>query len=91
MQLLPLKKERIRQNKEIPSVIGTDDTGHGTCVASKGASPTFGFNKSANIVVMKLHPIGGHLHVSHVIAAWGVVTTDIDSKDMQRTRLRIDL
>jgi subtilisin family serine protease len=53
-----------------------DVTGHGTCVASKIIGPTFGVAKNADLVLVKLD---GNLHVSRVIAAWGVVAADIDS------------
>jgi len=39
--------------------------------------------KSANIVVVKLAPIAGQIHVSRVIAAWGIVAADIASENMQ--------
>ena len=57
-------------------------TGHGTCVASKVASPTFGVAKSANIVVVKLQPVDGLVLVSHMISAWGVVAADIASQNL---------
>jgi len=63
--------------------IQSDEIGHGTCVASKVASPTYGVAKSANIVVVKVQPIGDWLTVSRIIAAWGVVARDIASRSMQ--------
>ena len=58
--------------------IESDIVGHGTCVASKIIGPTLGVAKSANIVIVKLD---GNLHVSRVIAAWGLVAADIASGD----------
>ena len=66
-----------------PQVQG-DDHGHGTCVASKVASPTFGVAKSANIVVVRVSPVNGRIQTSSAIAAWGVVARDIFSGDLQR-------
>jgi len=62
-----------------PHVEGADD-GHGTCVASKVASPTFGVAKSANIVVVKM---AGEMTISRYIAAFAVITGDIASANMQ--------
>ena len=64
--------------------IPRDETGHGTCVASKVVGPAFGVAKSADIVVVKIHPINGILVMSRAIAGWGVVARDIASKSMQR-------
>jgi len=66
-----------------PQIRG-DDIGHGTCVTSKVASPTFGVAKSANIVVVRIDPVDGMIPMSHAIAAWAVVARDIASEDMQR-------
>jgi len=63
--------------------IKNDEFGHGTCVASKVAGPTFGVAKSANIVVVKMQPVAVDLHMSHVTAAWGIVAGDIASKNMR--------
>ena len=60
-----------------------DDTGHGTCVTSKVASPAFGTAKSANIVVVKVGAINGRVSGSRLMAAWGTVAHDIASKNMQ--------
>ena len=60
-----------------------DDNGHGTCVASKVASPTFGVAKSANIVVVRVDLVDGKVQMSSVIAAWGVVARDIALSGMQ--------
>ena len=65
-----------------PQIEG-DENGHGTCVTSKVASPTFGVAKSANIVIVKVYPKAGTLLVSRVIAAWGVVAKDIATNHMQ--------
>jgi len=65
-----------------PQIAG-DDIGHGTCVASKVASPTFGVAKSANIAIVKIYPIDGKIHVSRYIAAWGVIAGDIASKNLR--------
>ena len=61
----------------------SDDFGHGTCVTSKVASPTFGVAKTANLVIVKLYPINGHIATSRVITAWAVVAHDIASNNMQ--------
>ena len=61
-----------------------DDFGHGSCVASKVTGPTFGVAKSANIVVVRIHPIDDTVTVSRVIATWAVVARDIIRKNMQR-------
>ncbi len=66
-----------------PQVKG-DDIGHGTCVASKVASPNFGVAKSANIVVVRVDLVDGKVPMSTAIAAWGVVGADIASKNMQQ-------
>jgi len=65
-----------------PQIEG-DENGHGTCVASKVASPTFGVAKSANIVVVKVPPINDSVNVSRYIAALGVIARDIASKNLQ--------
>jgi hypothetical protein len=65
-----------------PEVRG-DDSGHGTCSASKVAGPTFGVAKSANIVVVKLSPTEGRLPGSRVLAAWAAVAQDVASTNMQ--------
>ena len=64
--------------------IKRDDFGHGSCVASKVTGPTFGVAKSANIVLVRLHPIDDEVTVSRFIASWGVVARDIVRKNMQR-------
>jgi len=53
--------------------IESDDVGHGTCVASKVASPTFGVAKSANIVVVRMQLVNGMILTSSVIAACGII------------------
>jgi len=63
--------------------IESDEIGHGTCVASKVAGPTFGVAKSANIVVVKMQPVAVDLHMSHVTAAWGIVAGDIASMGLR--------
>jgi len=63
--------------------IENDEVGHGTCVASKVSGPTFGVAKSANIVLVKIYPIAGSIHVSRYIAAWGLIARDITSKNLQ--------
>ena len=63
--------------------VASDEIGHGTCVASKVASPTFGVAKSANIVLVKIYPIDGEVHVSRYIAAWGVIAGDIVSENLR--------
>ena len=63
--------------------IKNDEFGHGTCVASKVSSPTFGVAKSADLVLVKIYPIDGKIHVSRYIAALGVVADDIASKNMR--------
>ena len=65
-----------------PQIEG-DEIGHGTCVASKVASPTFGVAKSANIVMVKLPPINNSVNVSRYIAALAVIARDIASKNLQ--------
>ena len=65
-----------------PEVEG-DDNGHGTCVASKVASPTFGVAKSANLVVVRVDAIVDQIQTSSAIAAWGVVARDITLKGLQ--------
>jgi len=60
-----------------------DENGHGTCVTSKIVGPTFGVAKSANVVVVKLAPIAGQVHVSRVIAAWGAVAGDVASENLR--------
>jgi len=65
-----------------PQIEG-DENGHGTCVASKVASPTFGVAKSANIVMVKLPPINNSVNVSRYIAALAVIARDIASKNLQ--------
>jgi len=62
-----------------PQIPG-DDIGHGTCVTSKVASPTFGVAKSANIVVVRVSLVNGRIQTSSAIAAWGVVARDIASE-----------
>jgi len=62
-----------------PHIQGADND-HGTCVASKVASPTFGVAKRANIVVVKM---GGQMTMSRYIAAFAVITGDIASANMQ--------
>ena len=66
-----------------PRVKG-DSNGHGTCVASKVASPTFGVAKSANIVVVKVETVNGGIPMSSGIAAWGLIARDITLRSMQR-------
>jgi len=66
-----------------PEIQG-DDIGHGTCVASKVASPSFGVAKSANIVVVRLDPVDGKIPMSKVIAAWAAIAADIASKNMEQ-------
>jgi len=66
-----------------PEIQG-DDIGHGSCVASKVASPSFGVAKSANIVLVRVDPVDGKVLVSNVIAAWGVIAADITSKNMEQ-------
>jgi len=61
-----------------------DDNGHGICVISKVASPTFGVAKSANVVVVRVGLVDHKVQISSAIAAWGVVAIDIDSQGMQR-------
>jgi len=63
--------------------IESDAIGHGTCATSKVIGPTFGVAKSANIVVMKVYPTGGNLQPSHLIAAWGIVASDIASNGLR--------
>jgi subtilisin family serine protease len=62
--------------------IEDDDNGHGTCVASKIASPTFGVAKSANIVVVKVDLVNDKIPPSSA-TAWGVVARDITLKGLQ--------
>jgi len=61
----------------------TDDTGHGTCVASKVVGRKFGVAKSVNIVIVKIHPIDGRIRTSRAIAALGTVAGDIARQDLQ--------
>jgi cerevisin len=65
-----------------PEIEG-DDFAHGTCVVSKVVGPTFGVAKNVDIVVVKIYPINGRIHVSRFIAAWGVAAADIASKNLQ--------
>jgi cerevisin len=60
-----------------------DNKGHGTCVASKVASPTYGVAKSANIVVVRQDLLDGKVTPSSTIAAWGVVARDITLNGLQ--------
>jgi cerevisin len=57
-----------------------DSHGHGTCVASKVTSPTFGVAKNADLVVVRLP---ADPRISYMLAAWGVVAADIASSNMQ--------
>lgn len=58
--------------------IQRDDHGHGACVPSKVAGPTFGVAKSANIAIDKIYPIGGMISISRIIAAWlGALSREI--------------
>ena len=59
-----------------------DNYGHGTCVASKVSSPSFGVAKSANIVIVKVYPRAGTVLTSRIIAAWGIVAKDIATTNM---------
>ena len=63
--------------------IQSDETGHGTCVASKVVGPNFGVAKNANIVVVRVNPINGNFQMSRVLTAWAVVALDIASNNMQ--------
>ena len=63
--------------------IENDEVGHGTCVASKVSGPIFGVAKSADIVLVKIYPVHGSIHVSRYIAAWGVIAKDIALKNLQ--------
>ena len=65
-----------------PEIRG-DESGHGTCVTSKVASPTFGVAKSANIVVVKITSINGMVHGTAYFGAFGVVARDIVSENLQ--------
>jgi hypothetical protein len=65
-----------------PKIEG-DNTGHGTCIASKVASPTLGVAKSANIVVVRVDSVNDRLASSSFIAAWGVVARDITLNGLQ--------
>jgi cerevisin len=60
-----------------------DNIGHGSCVASKVAGPTFGVAKSANIVMVRVDPVNDRVRPSSAIAAWGVVARDITLNGMQ--------
>lgn len=63
--------------------IKNDNSGHGTCVASKVASPNFGVAKTADMVVVKVDIEGDLFLTSDIIAAWGVVARDIASRGLQ--------
>jgi hypothetical protein len=63
--------------------IERDNSGHGSCVASKVAGPTFGVAKSANIVMVRAEPVNGVVLSSRAIAAWGLVARDITLNGMQ--------
>ena len=61
-----------------------DNVGHGTCVASKVASLSFGVAKSADIVVVRVDLVDGKFPMSNVLAAWGVVAADIASNNLEQ-------
>ena len=61
----------------------SDAIGHGTCVTSKAASPTYGVAKNCNLVIVKLYPINGYLHTSRVLAAITITAEDIASESLQ--------
>ena len=63
--------------------IRSDEVGHGTCTTSKVVGPAYGVAKNADIVVVKIRPATVDFKISHMIAAWGVVATDIASKGNQ--------
>ena len=67
-----------------PQIEG-DINGHGTCVISKIATPTLGVAKSANIVVVKIEPMGGMgtLRLSNYFDAFSIVAEDIASRNLQ--------
>ncbi|KAJ0158154.1 Subtilisin-like protease 9, partial [Colletotrichum tanaceti] len=58
----------------------TDEVNHGTCMASRAASPTYGTAKAANIVMVKLpnKPM-----VSDYFAALQIVSDDVNRKDIK--------
>jgi hypothetical protein len=60
-----------------------DNIGHGSCVASKVAGPTFGVAKSANIVMVRVEPVNDGVLRSSAIAAWGIVVRDMALNGMQ--------
>ena len=64
--------------------IRRDDHGHGTCVASKVASLSFGVAKSADIVVVKIRLVDNNIPISNIIAAWGAVGADIASNNLEQ-------
>ncbi len=61
----------------------SDEIGHGTCVTSKVASPTFGVAKNSNLVIVKIYPIDGGIRHSRTLAALGAVVDDIVREDLQ--------
>ena len=58
-----------------------DENGHGTCVASKVAGPTFGVAKRANLVIVKLP--GRRTTFSHWIAGYAAVARDIAEEHLE--------
>jgi len=69
--------------------IESDDVGHGTCVASKVVSPTFGVAKSANIVVVRMQLVNGMILTSSVIAACGIIAWAVSNQTLEHRDLEL--
>jgi hypothetical protein len=63
----------------------TDENGHGSCVVSKIAGPTFGVAKFADIVVVKAyHKTWSEVTPSRFLKSFGRIFEDVRDRKMQR-------
>ena len=63
----------------------TDESGHGSCIVSKIAGPTFGVAKSANIVMVKaFHKTWAEVTPSRFLESFGRIFEDVRDRKMQR-------